>query len=169
MRSTPHPLTTIISYAPKPSDSSDTISQTPYGLLVSSFNTITLDPKPYVSFNIKRPSRTYDAIYQSGRFTASGMSDASIAHAFVKNVGSTRVWEQMIGDRGRLKEEKGGVWWMSCALIKNKCVEVEDHVIIVAEVLDAAAYHDGDREMGLVYAEGNYRRVGTIVDVDTEE
>lgn len=52
---------------------------------------------------------------------------------------------------------------------KNKCVEVEDHVIIVAEVLDAAAYHDGDREMGLVYAEGNYRRVGTIVDVDTEE
>lgn len=97
------------------------------------------------------------------------MSDASIAHAFVKHGGSTKVWEQMVGDGGKLKGGKGGVWWMSCSLTKKKCVEIEDHVIIVGEVVDAAAYQDGEGEIGLVYAEGKYRRVGTVVEVDTEE
>ncbi len=97
------------------------------------------------------------------------MSDASIAHAFVKNEGSTKVWEQMVGEEGKLKEEKGGVWWMSCALVKKKCVEIGDHVIIVGEVMEAAAYQDGEGRMGLVYAEGRYRRIGTIVDVNAEE
>jgi hypothetical protein len=95
------------------------------------------------------------------------MSDAIVAHAFVKDGGSTEVWEQMIGEGGKLNEGKGGVWWMSCSLMRKNCVEVGDHVIIVGEVVNAAAYRSGEGEMGLVYAEGKYRKVNTVLDVDT--
>lgn len=92
------------------------------------------------------------------------MSDAKVAHAFVKSGSSTKTWEHMISDGGRLKDGKGGVWWMACTLVKKKCVEIEDHMIIVGEVLDAAAYQEG--ETGLVYAQGKYRTVGDVVSVD---
>lgn len=160
MRSTPHPLTTIVSQSPGTPDGR------PRGLLVSSFNTITLDPIPYVSFNIKRPSSTYDAIHSSGLFTASGVSNAIVAHAFVKGNGSTNGWERMVGKDGKLKKDVGGTWWMSCRLVEEKTLEVADHVVVVGEVLDAGTYGDGEAEMGLAYAEGTYRRIGEVVDVD---
>lgn len=55
---------------------------------------------------------------------------------------------------------------MSCALVEKKCIEIEDHVIIVGEVVDAATYQAREEELGLVYAEGKYRRVGDAVNID---
>ena len=143
------------------------------GLLVSSFNTVALYPKPYVSFNIRLPSLTYDVIRASNEFTASGLKDARVADALVKrgfalrDRRSEKFWAEWVGGEnndGRLAKGKGGTWWMRCRLQGDKCVEVGDHMIVVAEVLECGGYEDGEG-MGLVYAEGGYRKVGEVVDL----
>ena len=144
------------------------------GLLVSSFNTVTLTPKPYVSFNIKLPSMTYSAIQASHVFTASGLKDARVANAFVKprrTYGEPcrgNVWRHLAESDGRLKEGKGGTWWMRCRLLRDQCVEVGDHVIVVAKVVASGGYESGEG-IGLVYAEGGYRKVGEVVDMEQEK
>ncbi|KAF6240497.1 hypothetical protein HO173_001165 [Letharia columbiana] len=195
MRSTPNPLTVITSRWP-PQQSQDDASgalgnqrdgpapevqgkdadQLPKtaGLLVSSFNTVTLTPKPYVSFNIRLPSSTYFAIKASCEFTASGLKDARVADAFVKRKVARgdpygeSVWHGLIESDGRLKEGMGGTWWMRCRLLGEKCVEVGDHVVVVAKVVESGGYEGGEG-IGLVYAEGGYRKVGDVVGVDEEK
>ena len=167
MRATPHHLTTIISYTSKTHESDGKASKSPRGLLVSSFNTITLSPTPYVSFNIKLPSSTFDAIGESGSFTASGLSKASVAHAFTKGRGA-KSYRHFVGDGGKLSRAcRGGTWWMQCEWIKGKSVEVEDHVIMIGKVIDAGHYNKQGR-MGVVYAEQQYRRVGIAVNPDNK-
>ena len=140
------------------------------GLLVSSFNTITLYPKPSVSFNIQLPSSTYNTIRASGGFTASGLKDARVADAFVKRKPThadplgEHVWRDLVESDGRLKTGQGGTWWMRCRLSKDKCVEVGDHMMVVGKVLECGGYEGGEG-MGLVYAQGGYRKVGEAVDV----
>ena len=53
---------------------------------------------------------------------------------------------------------------MRCRLLKEKCVEVGDHMIVVAKVLECGGYEGGEG-IGLVYAEGGYRTVGEVADV----
>ena len=63
MRRVPHPVAIITSTDPTAS------AQTAFrGMTVSSFNTVTLYPEPVVSFNVKVPSETYNAITSSSRF-----------------------------------------------------------------------------------------------------
>ncbi|KAK2768560.1 hypothetical protein FQN54_000416 [Arachnomyces sp. PD_36] len=65
MRLVPHPVSIITST----STSTTSPSSSPYrGMTVSSFNTVTLSPIPIVSFNVKTPSETLNAIHSSGRF-----------------------------------------------------------------------------------------------------
>ena len=196
MRSAPNPLTAIISYSsreryrdnPPAASENEHIAPAPEvgkndgmgslpklaGLLVSSFNTVTLDPKPYVSFNIRLPSLTYEVIRASNGFTASGLKDARVADAFVKRSFtfkdrySENLWAEWVDGDGRLKRGKGGTWWMRCRLQGDKCVEVGDHIIVVAKVLECGGYEDGEGT-GLVYAEGGYRKVGAVVDVREEK
>lgn len=194
MRSVPNPLTAIISRRPPCNTHDDAIAvaeqqpssdvekkkndKDPHpklaGLLVSSFNTVTLTPKPYVSFNIRLPSSTYLAIEASKEFTASGLKDAQVADAFVKRkhtVGDfhgDNVWRGLADGDGRLKEGKGGTWWMRCRLLEEKCVEVGDHVVVVGKVVECGGYEGGEG-IGLVYAEGAYREVGEVVDVGEEK
>ena len=156
MRSTPNHLTAIVASSPELVKSTDEPARTAFGLLVSSFNTVTLHPKPFVSFNIKRPSSTYDAICQSGSFVASGICSATTADVFAKDRGSAEVW-QLVNENGRLKDSDAGTWWMSCTLAKEHCVHVGDHTIIVGEVLDAAPYKNESTTAGLVYVNGTYR------------
>ncbi|KAI4120224.1 MAG: hypothetical protein LQ347_007130, partial [Umbilicaria vellea] len=85
MRAIPHPLALISCNAPSGSA----------GMLVSSFNTITLSPDPYISFNIKLPSRTYAAISSHGRF-----------HLHALNV--TGIWLAQAFLDGKMK--KGAPW-----------------------------------------------------------
>ncbi|MCJ1455247.1 hypothetical protein MMC28_005601 [Mycoblastus sanguinarius] len=160
MRSTPHPLTIIVSHSP-----SSNRPDPARGLLVSSFNTLTLHPKPYVSFNIKTPSSTYAAICESGYFVASGLYSSRVADAFAKNERGTRTWQSFVQEDGKLQNEGGGTWWMRCRWTEDKCVKVGDHVIVVAEVVQAMEYRHGG-VTGLVYAHGTYREVGEEVDID---
>lgn len=192
MRSTPNHLTVIISRPPGqsrddelsatsedqqngPVKENDMERQPKFaGLLVSSFNTVTLTPKPYVSFNIKLPSSTYSAIKASNEFTASGLKDARIADAFVKrkftpgDFYGDNIWHDLVDMDGHLKEGKGGTWWMRCRLSKDKSLEVGDHMIVVAKVLESGGYAGGEG-IGLVYAEGGYRKVGEVVDMKEEK
>ena len=195
MRSTPNPLTVITSISsPQQSqdDASAMLENPRYeaaleakeidmnrlpkiaGLLVSSFNTVTLTPKPYVSFNIKIPSSTYCAIQASKEFIASGLKDARVADAFVKrrimagDLSGDNVWQDLADIDGRLKEGMGGTWWMRCRLLGDRCVEVGDHVVVVAKVVECGGYEGGEG-IGLVYAEGGYRKVGEVVNINGEK
>ena len=68
---------------------------------------------------------------------------------------------------GRLKKGLGGTWWMRCRLQGDKCVALGDHMIVVGKVLECGGYEGGEG-MGLIYAEGGYRKVGTAINMDFE-
>ena len=77
-------------------------------------------------------------------------------------------WHGLVEDDGRLKEGKGGTWWMRCRLSGDRCVEVGDHMVVVAKVLECGGYEGGEGT-GLVYAQGGYREVGDAVDLKEEK
>lgn len=56
---------------------------------------------------------------------------------------------------------------MRCRVLEEKCVEVGDHAVVVGKVVECGGYEGGEG-IGLVYAEGAYRRVGEVVDVEEE-
>ena len=172
MRPVPHALTVITSFQPgkDPKDEPE-----PRGLLVSSFNTVTLSPRPYVTFNIKLPSSTWDAIKASGHFTASGIDNAATAVAFTigqansEDRASKGGWERKsISKDGRLLD-RVGYWWMQCRCTATQSLLVEDHIIAVGEVLEAGEYSNGRTRIldsPLLYANGGYcrlRRLGEAV------
>ncbi|KAL9023050.1 MAG: hypothetical protein Q9180_008417 [Flavoplaca navasiana] len=160
MRQIPHPLTVIVAQDPAS-------GSPPTGLLVSSFNTVTLHPTPYVSFNLKLPSTTYDAIKASRTFTASAVADIQLAKDFLLDKKADRYVETMrsnVCDRrdGMLKPGRGAIWWMKCRWTEQMSQPVGDHVIVVAEVLGASYYagldgQDRSSEKALLYAKGKYR------------
>ena len=164
MRFTPHPLTTIVAF-----HSGQTLKHKACGLLVSSFNTVTLYPRPIVSFNIKLPSSTYDAITQSGSFTASGIRSAVVASEFVKSRDESRTLDKIVDTEGRLRDGNSGTWWMMCRLIKEQCVDIGDHVIVIGEVFNAASYSGEQCNPGIVYVDGHYRRAAEILNTKAPE
>jgi len=84
MRRVPYPVAIIT--ATDPSGPADTTSFR--GMTVSSFNTVTLTPDPVISFNVRRPSETLNALLASGRFLvhllAPGPDTATLARDFSK-------------------------------------------------------------------------------------
>lgn len=71
MRRVPYPVAIITATDPHTHnhDHKDTQIEHSYrGMTVSSFSTVTLHPEPVVSFNVKRPSETLNALLSSGRF-----------------------------------------------------------------------------------------------------
>lgn len=176
MRPVPHALTVITSFQPgtSPEDEPE-----PRGLLVSSFNTITLSPRPYVSFNIKVPSSTWDAIKASGHFTASGIDNSTAAAAFAKGEadsgdratkgGWMRDW---ITKDGTLRDYWTAYWWMRCRCKIAESRPVGDHLIVVGEVLQAGEYGYGRTRMlnhPLLYMNGRYLRLKRPERVITQE
>lgn len=168
MRGIPHPLTVIVAQGNN--------SSQPAGLLVSSFNTVTLHPVPYISFNLKLPSSTFDEIKQSRIFGASAIADVRLARDFLlakkDSTGSENsLYNEALqrnvqnGQIGRLMRGRGAIWWMKCHWAQGMSVTVGDHVIMVARVLQGEYYEhlDGQTkasEIPLVYAEGRYRTAG---------
>ncbi|KAJ5296008.1 hypothetical protein PENANT_c001G09809 [Penicillium antarcticum] len=82
MRRVPYPVAIIT--ATDPSGPADTSSFR--GMTVSSFSTVTLTPHPVISFNVRRPSETLNALLASGRFLvhllAPGPATATLARDF---------------------------------------------------------------------------------------
>ncbi|KAK3718675.1 hypothetical protein LTR37_004892 [Vermiconidia calcicola] len=164
------------------------------GVTVSSFNTVTLFPTPIVSFNLKVPSRSWDAIVDSGRlrvhFLSATPEGAAVAHEFTQaydrpdepfrrlraagaHVGP-RSWERnrQLLTPPRVSME-GVVCRVDARLIKEQCVQVGDHVIVIAEVghvavqvarLGESTPVDLEAVAGLAYARRGYRTVGAEVE-----
>ncbi|OQE15786.1 hypothetical protein PENFLA_c030G09196 [Penicillium flavigenum] len=84
MRRVPYPVAIIT--ATDPSGPENTTSFR--GMTVSSFNTVTLTPDPVISFNVRRPSETLNALLASRRFLvhllAPGPATATLARDFSK-------------------------------------------------------------------------------------
>ncbi|KAJ5729826.1 oxidoreductase [Penicillium malachiteum] len=84
MRRVPYPVAIITST--DPSGPHDTSSFR--GMTVSSFNTVTLSPHPVISFNVRRPSETLNALLASRRFLvhllAPSAATATLARDFSK-------------------------------------------------------------------------------------
>ncbi|KAJ5109124.1 hypothetical protein N7456_005799 [Penicillium angulare] len=84
MRRVPYPVAIITSTDPTgPQDTSSF-----RGMTVSSFNTVTLTPHPVISFNVRRPSETLNALLASRQFLvhllAPGSATATLARDFSK-------------------------------------------------------------------------------------
>lgn len=148
------------------------------GVTVSSFCTVTLKPKPIVSFNLRVPSRTWDAISASGRLYIhllhATQEGATTAHAF------TLPYEKPHEPFGHLEKFGGKLWsssvghaspridWreavhvaMRANLLPDKCIPVGDHVIVVAEVDMVKDIGPDAVDAGLLaYGRRGYRKLG---------
>ena len=139
------------------------------GLLVSSFNTVTLDPDPVVSFNLRLPSSTYDAIVVSDHFTVTGISNAKIADLFAKGRGIDKHtnYEKSIGSvMGPELDITDGLFQIRCQWLKKKSVEIGDHVIMIGQVLDII--HNKMQTSlvePLIYSQGRYRYAGPSIPI----
>jgi flavin reductase (DIM6/NTAB) family NADH-FMN oxidoreductase RutF len=162
MRRVPYPVAIITSTDPAgPADITSF-----RGMTVSSFNTVTLTPEPVISFNVRRPSETLNALLASGRFLvhllAPSPATATLARDFSK--GNTTLAAMLSGhgefEFGSLSAEQisGGEperplpilrrrgsdsdnrldfpFVFECRLHPQK-IDVQDHSIVLGTVLRA--------------------------------
>jgi flavin reductase (DIM6/NTAB) family NADH-FMN oxidoreductase RutF len=188
MRSLTYPVVVITSTSPG-DESPETRHR---GVAVSSFNTVTLSPRPIISFNLKTPSSSWEAIQKSTKMNihllAASPRGAAIAHPF------TQPHEQLHGPFEDMRAlgvrvnhnkstapslvdgaEAGVLYMLKADLLPDKCIDVGDHVIVVASVEELAESFvsrlDGhstagkslDDFAGLSYAGGAYRARGSDV------
>lgn len=177
LRSLTHPVVLITSYV---NDAKKQLSpdESARGVTVSSFNTVTLDTQPIVSFNIRVPSRTWDAISHSGKLSVhlleASSRGAAVAHVFTKPYDRPEMgFEELrkmglqvqIDSSGQapiVSDEQGAVLArFEADLLPEKCMTVGDHVVVLAEVKNVASeVHGGGDTDGLAYARRGYRARG---------
>ena len=167
MRQVPHPLFVI-----KADDVEDAY-QDGNGLLVSSFNTVAIHPQPMVSFNIKVPSATYNAIESSRLFSASSVSSVDIAKAFAKGVreralingcGGNDVTDATNLVHDMIVTEGVALFTMKCRWMETQSSRVGDHMIMVGKVLRLEEHGISEGQGTLIYSDGQYRYAGQPVD-----
>lgn len=193
MRSMPHPV--VVVTASNPSSSEESSEASFRGMTVSSFNTVTLLPRPYVSFNIRTPSATHSALSKSGTFLvhmlSASRSGARIADAFARGTNAQGEAFQQLAARHDEDNEiqifagkgtqgapllagDGIMRVLRCRTLPDKEVVVEDHVVLVAEVLgilspptslkrgadDLSRGDSPESERGLLYGSQAYRQWG---------
>lgn len=164
----------------------------PLAMTVSSFNTVCLQPAPIISFNTRLPSTTLSKIEaENGKFDvflllAQG-SAATIAHEFAGGYGEQPMRYALQKEREadpdafpkKIKQcltpdFDGIVAVLRCRQRVESSVDVEDHRIVVADVLEvnevepepeAGPLKPNPPRFGLVYAGGKYWRI----DRNTED
>ena len=180
MRRVPHPVAVVTS-------TDAAIGRNAWrGATISSFNTVTIEPTVIVSLNIKRPSATFDAIESSGHFLvhllAPNDAAARLAQAFTKGnyespfhdptydlraipttqpgMNSTQIVTPPL-----IQVSKGPqpvAFHLNCHYIRDKTVELGDHVVLFGDVTDAQRGEGSSEEPDLrclVYADRHYSRV----------
>ncbi|KAL9096476.1 MAG: hypothetical protein Q9165_001473 [Trypethelium subeluteriae] len=185
MRLTVHPvvMVTATKAGVQPSEvpvitSSETIDPRFFcAMTVSSMTTVSLSPDPIVSFNIKTPSRTLDAIMSHNSFNMTLLSSnrygVRIADAFthgdaesgfrqVQDGGATISFRPDCFPRAPTITSQGAMAHCACKVLPEKCVQVVDHVIIVAQVKIIKLLPAAKWEYCLSYTNGRYRRLGNV-------
>lgn len=177
LRTLTHPVVVVASTQPGPRMTQDRAR----GVTVSSFNTVTLQPQPIVSFNLKLPSSSWDAIKKSGIFRANVIAGtsrgAAIAQTFTKQHDKPYKGFVELDEMGlattikkngppKIRDPHGhGInASLTIELLLEKCIEVEDHVIVVGMVrrIDAINSHS----LALSYAMRGYRGVDGPIEPD---
>ncbi|KAK2630292.1 hypothetical protein QTJ16_001112 [Diplocarpon rosae] len=174
MRSVPNPVVIITASAStRPGSPPQQANRTLYrGMTLSSFTSLSLQPEPHITFNIRFPSRTLSALI-STRYFYLHILDASpdgalLASAFTKgNLVPTRGDEkrlfESIAEKGLLRdvelEGKGGHLpllkgrgvksRLFCRMIGEEgetegLIRVGDHVLVVAKVVPSFDIEDED-------------------------
>lgn len=172
MRRVPHSVAVITSNMPPKGF---------VGMTVSSFNTVCLEPRVVVSFNVKQPSATLNAIRASGHFTVdlidSTEQGAAIAELFASGrgrevlkdddgvVSSTTSPSELEQRSPHLLSDNTVMFTLQCEVL-DQPVEVADHVIVLGAVLThRLPPHGGvwDRtSLGMCYVNRRYRRPGVV-------
>jgi len=154
MRGLPHPAMVITATMP---------GNGLVGLLVSSFNTVTLHPEPLVSFNIKLPSSTYDRVAETGEFTATSIWSVETANKYTKPLSH----RNMIKDLDHSGLIQGALFSFRCTWLKEKSIEVGDHVIMVGRVIGYKHIQTPPQEapeVPLLYCHGRYWKAPQVID-----
>jgi flavin reductase (DIM6/NTAB) family NADH-FMN oxidoreductase RutF len=105
MRRVPHPVAIITASDNHSVHASSQDDEKPplfRGMTVSSFNTVTLHPEPVVSFNVRRPSETLNALQSSGRFLVHlltpSAATAKLARDFSRGNEHLQLYKQGLGE-----------------------------------------------------------------------
>ena len=146
------------------------------GVTVSSFCTVTLAPVPVISFNLRVPSRSWDAISSSGELRVhllkASPEGAAAAHAFTQRYIEPHEPFEHLSRHPSARIHKGStplLSWraavqtdISARIMRDKCVQVGDHMIVVAEVRKVRLPGNDDfgSAGGLAYGMQSYRQLG---------
>ena len=150
---------------PFPKEITSTNMLSPYytsfcGATISSFTSVTLGPPPVISFNLRTPSKTLSGILKHGQFRINMLKadghGAAIAQAFISGnheeafakVARAGHWVGLGIDTSSQRPSSYGQisppllrghgirGHLLCRALPEKFVDVGDHVVIIAEVLD---------------------------------
>ena len=155
-----------------------------HGATISSFNTVSLHPRPIISFNIRKISSTYVAIRASGKlwvhFLTQTPSAIDLADRFAQ-------WDKPNPFRSLVRKDDDTelnlkvpmiynersslmriAFILECEYMKDKTVAIGDHVVLFAAVTEVDNKTPNHAFEGnalqppkpcLVYAEGEYQGV----------
>lgn len=179
MRIVPYPVVLITSMA-KSTDGKPQVTYSerklPFsssfrGMSVSSFNTVCLEPAPIISFNIRQPSKTYEALLHRRDFTIhilnDSLSGATLADAFTRGQ-SEQTFERLesLGYSWTYTptENIGPVFTgqaikatLTCQLFDER-LDVGDHAVVFARVTKVSDIGSLDSSEGsLIYSNQRYR------------
>ncbi|KAK6397532.1 hypothetical protein LTR65_006509 [Meristemomyces frigidus] len=166
------------------------------GVTVSSFSAVTLHPKPIISFNLKVPSRTWAAMLSSEsvcvHILAATPAAAALTHAFTqaheqahrpfkvaRRLGGVVMANAMGTRPPKIYHAEAVLARLFARVLVQKCVEVGDHVVVLAEVRAVAVTGEqgegsreaalarlgGEEAVGLNYARRAYRGLGGAIEV----
>ena len=131
-----------------------------FGMLAASFTPISLHPDPYVSFNIKLPSRTYEQIARNGKFMVFAPGDATLCAAFAAPGPKHTLIQAILSPKGSPSSRKRVVWWARCQLLQDKSITVGDHMIVVGKVTRVKKPRQSTILDIIVYTERKYHTIG---------
>jgi flavin reductase (DIM6/NTAB) family NADH-FMN oxidoreductase RutF len=153
-----------------------------FGVTVSSFTSVSVDPDALVSFNLKLPSASWNAISSSGRLRVhilrADETGAAIADLFAQPSSEgpfVRLLKTGVEVRlsstepASLNHVVGVVGNLTAELVREKCVECGDHMIVVAKVVACAGFTAAETIPdtgfeGLTYFNRSYRRLGDCIE-----
>ncbi|KAK1982304.1 flavin reductase like domain-containing protein [Colletotrichum cereale] len=147
----------------------------PRGMTMSSFVSLSMEPVPLVTFNVRTPSRTLQAIQDDGgggglfniHVLAEGAGGARVAEWFTRGNAAGEGLFRDLPDGVAVSEEdgaapvlegKGVLYVLRCRALGEGMVRVRDHVVVVGEV-EGVLRGEGEG-FGLVYADRRYRLLG---------
>ncbi|KAK1964388.1 flavin reductase like domain-containing protein [Colletotrichum sublineola] len=152
----------------------------PRGMTMSSFVSLSMEPAPLVTFNVRTPSRTLQAIQDDGglfniHVLAEGAEGARVAEWFTRGNAAGEGLFRELPDGVEVCEEdgaapvlegKGVLYVLQCKALGEGMVRVRDHVVVVGEV-EGVLRGEGEG-FGLVYADRRYRVLGDVLVKEEE-